>query len=112
MNVSHAHQMLEYVMGNVTANFERHIREKKRNAERYMHAFRWLTGGDGDGRGNAGVFRYIDRELLCRRLEQALGATYNGQSDKSREAREQVWRSYGDPCPCAEQPALAFNQYN
>ena len=98
MNVSHVHEMVQYVVGNVTTDFERHIRQKKLNAERYMHAFRWLAG-------DSGVFQYVNRELKCRRLEQALGATSDVKSNASRAARQQV-------CRCEDQPSIAFDQYN
>ena len=104
MNVSNVDHILEHAIGNGTSGFQRRIRRKKRNAERYWHAFRWLAEG--------GVFQYISRELQCRRLEQAMGATSDVKSNSSREAREQTCRSYRDLCPCPEQASLAFDQYS
>jgi len=110
LNVSKAHQILELIVGNKISDFERHIRRKKSNADRYMHAFRWFSTASSDKYSD--VFYYVDRELQCRRLEQMMGATSDVQSEISRQARAQVCRSYSDLCPCTQELSLAFDQYS
>ena len=122
LNVSNMKSMLDFVIGNSTSSFEQRVKRKRRYAQRYTNAFRWLWRNDREKQRpdiflpeedlKANVFHYIYRELKCRRLEQFLGASWDVLSSVSIRARRQVCATYTHICPCATQQLIAFDQYN
>ncbi|CAF1495408.1 unnamed protein product [Rotaria magnacalcarata] len=122
LNVSNVYNILDFVIGNSNSNFEERTKRKKRNAQRYMNAFRWLFKNDRNKQKpdffipeedvKTNVFHYIYRELKCRRIEQFLGASWNIFSSASISARQQTCVKYSHICPCTIEEPIAFDQYN
>lgn len=122
LNVSNMNNIIDFAIGDGTSNFEERIKRKRRNVQRYMNAFRWLSKNNRNKHRSSAfipeddfktnVFHYIYRELKCRRIEQFLGASWDVLSNASVKARQQVCAIYSHICPCATEQPMAFDQYS
>lgn len=122
LTVNNMISLFEFVIANSTSRFEERVLKKRRYAQRYSYAFRWLSI-DNRRKQNpalfipesdvtANVFHFIYRELKCRRLEQLFGAAPDVFSSVSIGARQQVCTTYSHICPCITRKPIAFDQYN